>query len=243
MNEVLELIEKKKAEFAQLPLFKFLSDETVDPLKRVSWAPAFAPFAMMFKDINAYAMRKEPTDNPIQEMINRHSYEDGCHWRWYLEDIKNLELDEKLSYSDTLRFLWGEQTKKTRELSYNLLALSIYETDLMVKLAIIESVESTGTIALSHFSKLGEQIEEITQKKCRYFSAYHLHVETGHIQGGQSYEETDNFLRNIELTEEQKVKAFAAVEIVFESFSQSINEMMAYVEKQSKESHPVMVHA
>jgi hypothetical protein len=244
MNEVLELIEKKKAEFAQLSLFKFLADESIDPLERVSWTPAFAPFAMMFKDINAYALRKEPTDNPIQEMINRHSYEDGCHWRWYLEDIKNLELDEKLNYSDALKFLWGEQTKKTRELSYNLLALCIYETDLMVKLAIIESIESTGAVALPHFSKLGEQIQERTQKKCRYFSAYHLKVETGHIQGGQTYEEADDFLRTIQLTEEQKVKAFVAVEIVFESFSQSLNEMMAYyVEKKSKENHQVMTYA
>ncbi|MBW4511991.1 MAG: hypothetical protein KME64_36655 [Scytonematopsis contorta HA4267-MV1] len=243
MNEVLELIEKKKVEFAQLPLFKFLVDDTINPIERVSWAPCFAPFAMMFKDINAYALRREPADSAIQEMINRHSYEDGRHWRWYLEDIENLGLDEKLNYSDTLKFLWGEQTKKTRELSYTLFALCINETDLMVKLAIIESIESTGTVALRHFAKLGEQIQEVTQKKCRYFSGYHLKVETGHIQGGKTYEETDDFLRNIQLTEEQKFKAFSTVEIVFESFSESMNEMMAYVQKNSKENHQVMTHA
>ena len=209
MKEVLELIEQKKKEFAKLPLLNYLIDESIDPLERVAWAPCFAPFAMMFKDINAYALRREPTNNPIQEMINRHSYEDGRHWRWYLHDIEKLGINDelKLSFSETLDFLWGERTKKTRQLCYNLFALCVFEEDLIVKLAVIESIEATGNTALPYFVKLGDQLEQVTQQKCRYFSKYHLLVETGHIQSGLNHEETENLLNNMQITEEQKAKA------------------------------------
>lgn len=66
-----------------------------------------------------------------------------------------------------------------------------------------------------------------------YFSASHYAVETGHIQGSLSYEETDNILKEISLTKEQTVKACEAVEIVFNSFSECMNEMMRYVENHS----------
>lgn len=241
MKEVLELIEEKKKEFASLPLLQYLVDETIDPLERVAWAPFFAPFAMMFKDINAYALRKEPTNDPIQKMINRHSYEDGRHWRWYLNDIEKLGINDdfNLNFSETLDFLWGEGTEKTRQLCYNLFALCLFEEDLIVKLAVIECIEATGNTALPYFVELGDQLEKVTKQKCRYFSKYHLQVETGHIQSGLNYDETENLLNNIEMTEEQKAKAFKAVEIVFNSFFECFDEMskskkMHYCKKQQK---------
>lgn len=233
MKEVLALIQKKKQEFAQLPLFEFLRDKSIDPRERVAWAPCMAPFAMMFKDLNAYALREEPASNPIQEMINKHAYEDGRHWRWYLEDIEKLGFDHSLRFSDALKFLWGEETQKTRQLCYNLFALCVFQTDPILKLAVIESIEVTGTVALSLFAELGDELQQVTQQRCRYFSGYHLGVETGHVQGGLSYEDTEKFLESIQLTEEQKAKAFEAVEMVFDSFSKAVNEFMVYAENHS----------
>ncbi|MEO1433797.1 MAG: hypothetical protein AAFV71_33010 [Cyanobacteria bacterium J06633_8] len=48
MKEVLELIEQKRQEYARLPLMNFLVDESIDPLERLSWAPCFAPLAVLF---------------------------------------------------------------------------------------------------------------------------------------------------------------------------------------------------
>ena len=36
MKEVLELIEKRKQEFAQLSLFKFMQDKSIDPIQRLA---------------------------------------------------------------------------------------------------------------------------------------------------------------------------------------------------------------
>ncbi len=88
MKEVLAFIEKKKQEFAQVQFMKFLQDKSIDSRQRLAWAPAFAPFAMSFKDFNRDILRKEPADSQLQEMINQHSYEDGRHWVWFLEDMK-----------------------------------------------------------------------------------------------------------------------------------------------------------
>ncbi|MBD2355546.1 hypothetical protein H6G41_13130 [Tolypothrix sp. FACHB-123] len=233
MKEVLDLIQKRKEEFAKLRLFEYLKDESIDPLERVAWAPCFAPFAMNFKDLNAYALRQEPTTDPIQEMINTHTYEDGQHWAWYLTDIERLNIDLSMRFTETLRFLWGDETKRTRHLCYDLFALSLSQTDPLLKLAIIESIEVTGTVALSALAKLGNDLEQLTKKHYRYLSAYHLGVETGHVQGGQSYEDTDNFLKNIQLTEQQTSKALEIVNRVFDSFTDCVKELMDYADNHS----------
>ncbi|MEM9924162.1 MAG: hypothetical protein AAF915_10505 [Cyanobacteria bacterium P01_D01_bin.50] len=235
MKEVLELIEQKKKEFAKLPFFEFLGNESIDPRERVAWAPCLAYFAMMFKDLNAYVLRKEPTDNLIQKMINHHTYEDGGHWRWFLEDIKRLGFEESLNFGDSLRFLWGDETKKTRQLCYNLSGLCVFEEDVLIKLAIIEAIEATGDVALPYFAKLGEELQKITSQRYYYFHASHAKVETGHILCGLDSDQIEKFLIGIELSAEQNLKALNAVEIIFNSYSECMNEMMAYLEKHSYE--------
>lgn len=233
MKEVLEFIQQHKKDFAELSLFKFMRDTSIDPRQRLAWAPCLAPFAMNFKDINAYAFRDEPTNNPIQEMINRHSYEDGSHWAWYLKDLEALGIDETMKFSDALRFLWGEETQKTRYVSYDLLALCIYQTNPILKLAVIESIEVTGTVALAALAQVGEEIEKLTGKKLRYFSAAHLAVESGHIQAGLDFENTESFLEKIHLSEETRAQAFDSVDKVFASFTKCIDEQMIYAENHS----------
>ncbi|MDY6781982.1 MAG: hypothetical protein SW833_05425 [Cyanobacteriota bacterium] len=236
MKEVLELIQKKKEEYAELRFFKFIQDSSIDPMKRVSWAPCLIPFAMNFKDLNALAIREEPTTDPIQEMLNKHTYEDDRHWAWYLSDIEALGINFPMQFTEVLKFLWGKETESTRKLCYKLFALCQLEKDPIIKLVTVTSIEATGVIALTALAKLGSDLEQITKKKMIYFSNHHLGVETGQIQGGLSYEATDEYLHKIELTEEQKTKACEAVETVFKSFSESAHELMVYAEKHTMEN-------
>lgn len=235
MKEVLEFIQEKKKEFAKLRLFEFMQDSSIDPLQRVAWAPCLAPFAMNFKDLNALALREEPATNPIQEMINKHTYEDGRHWAWYLSDIEALGINFPMQFTEVLKFLWGKETEKTRRVCYDLFSFCKGQKDPLIKLTVIESIEVTGTVALAALAQLGRELEQVTNQKFRYLSAYHLGVETGHVQGGLSYEETDKFLHTIRLTEEQKLKAFQCVEVIFEGFSDCMNELMDYAEKHTIE--------
>ena len=96
MKEVLASIEKKKQEFAKTRLFEFMCDRSIDPRQRLSFAPCFAPFAMSFGELNKSVFREEPTNDPLQAIVNEHTYEDARHWLWFLQDLETLGLNSSM---------------------------------------------------------------------------------------------------------------------------------------------------
>ncbi len=234
MRDVLELIEQKRQEFIHLPFFKFLQDRSIDLKKRASGIPFWAHFVMSFKDLNAYVLREEPTTDPIQAMINQHTYEDASHWVWYVKDLDVLGIDHSLRFTDALRFLWSEETQKARQLSYDLLRLCASQTEPVLRLVIVEAIEATGTTALSEgLVQLSQELQELTHKRPLYFSDHHLRVETGHIQAGLENGDEEQFFDSIQLTDDQRAKAFELVETVFEYFIRFYNGLLAYSQKHS----------
>jgi hypothetical protein len=231
MKEVLALVEKRKQEFAQLPLFRFMQDKSIDPRQRLAWTPCAVPLIMGFGELNRYDLRKEPTNNPIQKLINRHTYEDDHHWLWFLEDLEKLGFNHSMNFSDAIRFLWGEETCKTRQVCHQI-ALYTFRAEPIVVLAVIEVMEATGNVAFALTGQVAQELQEITKQNYRYFGQYHFCMETGHLTGTDNVEQ---FLENIQLTHEQRAKAFEVVEKVFEVFTEATNEMMAYAE-----NHPMV---
>ncbi|OKH29617.1 hypothetical protein NIES2101_43210 [Calothrix sp. HK-06] len=238
MKEVLELIEKKKQEFAQLPLFKYMQDTSIEPRLRLAWAPCAAPFIMSFGDLNKFVLREEPTNEIIQTIINRHTYEDERHWIWFVKDIETLELDELLTFSDTLRFLWGKEAEIPRWLTYELCRY-IFQGNIIQKLVVVEAIEATGNVMFSIAAKIGQEIKSIHKKNCLYFSDFHLAVETGHATGSEHIEKV---LTQIELTEKEKLEAFVLVEEVFEIFTKMLDSFLVYAIQYRKEQSLKVVH-
>jgi len=228
MKEVLAFIEKHKQEFAQTPFMKFLQDKSIDPQQRLAWGPAFAFFAMSFKDVNRTVLRKEPATSKLQEMINQHSYEDGHHWVWFLQDMKLMGYDYSINFTDTLKFLWGEETIKVRQMAYDLFAICTFEEDILMKLAIIESIEATGNVALYEIAQVAKELQQITKQHYPYFGESHYAKETGHIQA--EMDDVEHFIESLELTEAQREKAFTLVEKVFEDFTEAMNEMLVFAQ-------------
>ncbi|SRR5579883_1577433 len=230
MKEVLAFIEKKKQYFSQLRLFKYLQNKSIDPKQRLAWAPCLTPFAMSFGQLNKYDFRKEPTDDPIQELINKHTYEDDDHWEWFLEDLEKLGLNHFMKFSDAMRFFWGEETYKTR-LIYHQIALYTFKAEPVVVLAALEAIEATGNVALSLTAKVVQELQETTNQSYPYFGRYHLCVEADHTIKNDNIRQ---FMEKIKLTENQKIQIFEVVEKVFEVFTEAVEEMMTYAEK-----HPI----
>jgi hypothetical protein len=235
MKSVLELVRKREEEFAQLPFFQFLRDTSIDPYQRMAWFPCLAHFAMSFKDLNNDVLKDDCANHPLQHMINQHSIEDGSHWRWYLKDLQTLGIDQMMRFTDFLRFMWGDETLKVRRLSNNLVAMCRYQQDPILKLAVIEAIEATGTPALSTMALVSEELREMTDQRYFYFSPHHVKVETGHIQSGLEHDETEALLLKIEMTPEQEAQAFELVEFVFDSFTEAMEGLMEFVEKHSFE--------
>ena len=105
MEEVLALIEKKKQKFASSGLFEFMRDQSIDPRQRLAFAPCIAPFALSFGEFNKYVFREEPTNDPLQVIVNNHTYEDDHHWLWFLQDLETLGINKSMKFSDALNFL------------------------------------------------------------------------------------------------------------------------------------------
>ena len=226
MKEVLALIEKRKQEFAQLPFFQYLEDKSIDPQQRLIWVPCLAPFAMGFGELNKYVFRKEPADNKIQEIINKHTYEDDYHWEWFVEDIEQLEFDRYMKFSDALRFLWGEETQVSRQI-YLQIAQYTYQADPIVTLAAIQAIEGTWHTALPFTMPLTQEVQQNTSRKYSYFGQSHADAEIGHTISNPDIQE---FLRNIQLTEDQKVKAFEIVDITFNLFTECLSDLITYAQ-------------
>lgn len=233
MKQVIEFIEQKKQEFAQLPLLKLMRDKSVDPSVRLSWAPCVTPFAMNFGDLNRYVIRQIPADSAIQEMINVHTYEDDHHWLWFLKDLEKLGFNHSLPVCDTLKFLWGEDTKETRLVCNRLGLLFAAQTDPAMRLAIVEANEATGHVMLYHTAEVANDLTAQNGTQYGYFGPSHFGVETGHPMGTDKVEA---LIEDIELTPEQRTKACELVSEVFDAFTAVVHEFMAYVNKYSLES-------
>lgn len=231
MKPVLALIEQKKQEFAKLPIFAFLKDKDIDPRQRLSFAPCMTPFVMSFAEVNKYFFRVEPTNDPIQALINIHSYEDDHHFHWYYEDMKKLGFNQSLTYLESLKFIWGTENEKTRLVCYKL-SIYAYQADPILKLVIIEAIEAVGNVFFSFTAEVVRELQQITEKNYRYFGNYHLAVETGHAMG---IPDVKSLIENIEISPEIEDKACHLVEEVFAAFTEMLNEWMAYVKAQELE--------
>jgi hypothetical protein len=227
MKDVLSFIEQKKHEFAQLPLFEFMQDTNIDPRQRLCFAPCLAPFAMAFGELNKSVFRDEPTDDPIQKLINKHTHEDDHHWLWYLEDLQRLGLNPPLKMTDALRFLWSEETKASRHLVYELYRLT-YQATPIQKLVAIECIEATGNVMFSNASLVNQKLKTNYQLELIYFGNFHLSVETGHTTGT---EDITNLLESIHFTNRERKQALIMVDEVFSAFSELIDSLKLYIDK------------
>ena len=224
MEEILALIEKKKQEFAKSGLFEFMRDKSVDPRQRLAFAPCLAHFAMSFGDLNKYVFREEPTNDPLQVIVNNHTYEDDHHWLWFLEDLETLGINQSLKFSDGLKFICHEKTKAVRLLTYQMFGYA-FRASPSVKLVVVEVTEATGSVFLSATSLVVEELRPIAQKELIYFGCSHLAVETGHTTGMPDVEQS---IKNIKLTIENRQEAFEVVENLFEVSTQLADELLVY---------------
>lgn len=224
MKDVLAYIENKKQIFAKLPFFNFLQDKTIAPRTRLSFAPCAAPFIMSFAELNKCVLRDEPTEDVLQQIINQHTHEDDHHWVWFLGDLKKLDLDKSMRFTDVLRFVWGQETMRTRELCRKLIEAASKATPIQ-KLIVIEVIEATAQIAALHIAPVAKELESSTKKIYRYFGEQHLEAESGHTADSP---ESELFIQSIELTSTELAEAYKVVDEVFAVFSEFTNELMLY---------------
>ncbi|RMG08292.1 MAG: hypothetical protein D6728_14950 [Cyanobacteria bacterium J055] len=182
---------------------------------------------MGFGELNKYVLRDETSDDPIQKIINKHTYEDDHHWLWYLEDLQNLGMNHSVSFTQSLRFLWSEETRAARQVIYELYRLTAKATPIQ-RLIVVEAVEATGNEFFEVMAPISYQHRSEIGSNMLFFGHVHLSVETGHATGTQDLE---NIIQNIHLSEEECQEAFELVETVFKVFSDFLDSMLSYAQK------------
>ena len=226
MKTVLQHILRKKRDYARLPFFDHLRDESLSARERLAFFPCMAPFIMSFGDLNRHVLRVEPTDDPHLKMINAHTYEDDHHWPWYLEDFMKLGHDEqRKAPGDTLRFLWSDATIQNRLLSHRL-AHCIWSATPAVRLAVVEAIEETGNVLFELTTKLAQTVERESGVELRYLGEFHFRLESGHAMNNEHAE-----LARITLSDEQRADAIARADQVYEWFGAWTDELLAYALK------------
>lgn len=234
MKKVLAHIENKKQEFAELEFFKFLQNKNIPPRQRLAFAPCFTPFVMGFGELNQYVWREEPTKDPIQAIINQHSYEDDGHWIWFLEDLQKLGFDISLNFTDALKFLWSQEIKVSRQTFYEIYRYTCKASPIH-KLAVIEAIEATADIFLSTTAQVAQELELAFDIDCKYFGMYHFSVDSNHSMDSS---ETVESISNIKLEKNVEEEAIELVDQIFELFTKLEFTLLQYAKKSEFESIP-----
>lgn len=221
------LIEKQSIEFAQLPFFEFLGNQSIEPIERLSFAPCFTPFVMGYGDLNKFVWLEEPTTNPIQAIVNKQIREEENHWIWFLKDLEDLDFNHFLSFTDSSKFNWSDETRICRQIIYELYRHT-YQVSPICKLVVIESIESISNIFFSRTAPVTQELKLITNREYPYFGNPHLLAENNHSVHSC---ETNEFIANIHLIEDTRKQACKLVNETFELFTVLVDVLLNFAKE------------
>jgi hypothetical protein len=224
MKSILELIAEKTVVHAELPFYQFLRDTTIPPQDRLAFAPCMTYFIMSFSELNRYVLRDETTNDPIQALINEHTYGDEDHWIWFLEDISKLGYDVNASFTESMRFLWSDETTVQRRVSRWIMQAAAVAKPIH-RLILVEAIENTASVFLPTSKLVAEELRQQNQCDCRYFGNVHALSDESHEMHG---EEMEAFIANLPLTDEEMQEAIRLVEATFVMFEDLVSDLLAH---------------
>jgi hypothetical protein len=227
MKTVLKKISEKKQAYSELPLFVYMRDASLTEEMRLAFYPCMAHFILSFGDINKYMLREEPATDVYQQRVNIHTYEDDHHWPWYLEDFSKLGFDHLCTPTSWMRFLWSEETRQNRILTYRLTSL-ISKASTIERIAIIEAIEETGNVLFSNMLSLAKAIECRYGIELRYCGEFHFDLESGHSVGSDRLE-----IAEIQLDAITQARCLSLVDEVFMLFESWTHELLSYAKGES----------
>lgn len=223
MKPVMQAIFRAKRDYARLPLFEYLRDDSLTPRQRFAFYRCMAPFILTFGDLNRYVMRDESSDDPYQQLVNAHTYEDDHHWPWYLEDLEKLGLSAPETLADSLRFLYGDGTRVNRLLGMKLAHL-LYGATPIERIVIIEAIEETGNVLFALTAEVARRFQREEGVELRYLGEFHFNLETGHAMNDLDHQE----LARIPLDAAQRERCLQLVDLVFACFREWTGELLRF---------------
>lgn len=222
MRDILRLIDHQTEAYRQRPMFAFLRDTAIPPEKRLAFAPSAAHYVLTFTDFCEHVLREEPTDDPIQKIVNAQTYEEAEHSRWFLEDLGTLGHDPVLRFSDALKFVWSGASARSRVLSYELCRFGL-SADPTRRLVLVHCVEATAEVMVGHVMNVGKEWSRANGRPLKFFGSTHEEAEEAHAFKG---EDVSAVLEGIRLDPETKEALIGMVRTTFAQFTAFTDELL-----------------
>jgi len=227
VKKIFEYIANKSATFTQHPLFTYLRDSSIDPLERLKFVPSSVHFVMTFADLYHFSLKEPEPRDRFEELANQHLSEEATHWKWFLADLSNLDLDPTMRFTDVVRFIWSDHSAKTRALAYDICKLSAGLRSVH-KLVLVQSIEATGRVALEAAVPAGREAAARLGRNLVYFGAHHLETERAHTLEEGSVHRS---LEEIVLNDATRAELYAIVDSVFKHFESFVDEGLVFAKE------------
>lgn len=223
MRNVIEHVERRARIFEQHPLFAFLADSSIAPEERLAFVPSVAHYVITFGDLCKHVLREEPAKDRFQEIVNAQTYEEAEHWRWFIADLEKLGHDPTLRFSDALRFLWSDDTARSRVLAYQIVRLA-FGADSLRKLVVVHCAEATANVTVKHVVMAGKDWTAKHGRKLSFFGHGHDEAEDDHTLWD---EQVLGALRETQIDPALERELITVVDQAFDAFTAFVSEMLA----------------
>jgi DMATS type aromatic prenyltransferase len=179
LKDLFGRLDQRMLEYRAAPFLRFLRDPQIDAWQKLRFAPHVAHFVLTFGDLCSLVLPEHPARDFYQELVNANAAEDKEHWRWFLTDLAELEQDPTLRFSDAIRAIWSERTRRTRRLSYHLCHLGL-ASDSLGRLMLVHCIEGAFKATVSDLDAASKQFAELTGKRLNYLGRSHSESEASH---------------------------------------------------------------
>jgi hypothetical protein len=137
----------------------------------------------------------------LRAVINEHAKEDRTHARLFLHDVRTLDMAKVWGIEKPSTALWtlfvSPMLDAGQAVLHRRIKTLIQDTDAWppFRYLHIEQIEQDGHLLFTASSSKGPEIAKQTGVTPKYFAAFHLERESGHVGGGE--------FENVALTPEQ----------------------------------------
>jgi hypothetical protein len=148
-----------------------------------SFVPHMTFFILGFRDILDEIRIKNPKTK-TELSLNAHCDEDSGHWLWFIEDLKELNMDVDYWGGDMtsiLKMLWSPDTYPVRELVYKIVSHIKASQSAEEKMIIIDCMESTFSVFINNLNTITRRNGYYSRLK--FFGSHHFEAESNHASG------------------------------------------------------------
>ena len=178
-------------------------------------------FILGFRDILEEVRIKNPKSE-TELSLNAHCDEDSEHWLWFIEDLKELNMDVDHwggSMSSILQTLWSPDNYPVRELVYRIINHIRTAQSAEEKMIIIDCMESTFSVFINSLNVITRRNGRYN--KLKFFGSQHFEAESNHtsgnwLEGEKSHDQAHYF--NIQRFRVRHMSA--VIDDIFEGFDQ-----------------------